>query len=250
MNKTIYVLAVNNYCPEILAVTQPAILDYAKKIGAKVKYVTERKFLEFPVTYEKFQLYELSKANNDDWSIFIDADCYVCNDFPDIVEMIPTNCVLLAKGGFGGTRFKYNDYMRRYDQHLDVGSWFFAFNKICRDLIKPIHFQSGELSVNDCVNEIFPLSEELNGVVKVEPQHLIDDYLLARNIAKYGLKVKYLCEIFPNALNSLGHSCHDTNEVKLAYLKKLKDYDKTNYWSLLKDHPWCDEIKNMMGNNV
>jgi indolepyruvate ferredoxin oxidoreductase beta subunit len=72
MTKAVWVLYINNYFPELCKYTLPTIKLYAQKIGADFNLITTRKYLEFPITYEKIQIYEL--GNNYDWNILIDAD--------------------------------------------------------------------------------------------------------------------------------------------------------------------------------
>lgn len=234
------------YNPEITKITRPSLENYAKKIGAEIRIINKRKYPKMPITYEKFQMYEMAKKEPADWHIFVDADAYICNDFADVVEIIPKGNVLLVKGGFGGVRFKYDNYMRRYGYHLDVGSWFFAVSEWTLDAIKPLHLQSGEISIEEAISNIYPVSEELNAAVPVKPDHLIDDYMLNRNIAKYGLKVSYLTEFFPNAINNMQHTCFDKEDAKLAFLKLVSEWDNKKNWSLLKDHEWKDKIAEKM----
>ena len=61
MKKTLYTLMVNGYSPRITKLTLPMIRFYAHKIGADFHIITERKFLEWPITYEKMQVHELSR---------------------------------------------------------------------------------------------------------------------------------------------------------------------------------------------
>ncbi len=58
MKKLIATLNVN-YSKEITDITYPYIESYAKKIDADFKVISERKFHNFPVNIEKFELYEL-----------------------------------------------------------------------------------------------------------------------------------------------------------------------------------------------
>jgi hypothetical protein len=54
----------------------------------------------------------------------------------------------------------------------------------CLDLWKPLD----ELTLEEAVNRIYPLASEI--AAGIDKSHLIDDYTLSRNIAKYGLKFK------------------------------------------------------------
>jgi hypothetical protein len=250
MRKIIYTMVINDYASEIVEITRPALEHWAKKIDAEIKVISKRKFLDKPVTYEKFQLYEMAKKDPADWHIFVDADAYIKNDFLDITELVPKTNVIVAKGGSGNPRFRTDNYMRRYGHHIDVGSWFFALSDWTLDAFKPPHLQSGEPSVEELIDNIFPQTHELNGPVPVIPSHLIDDYVLCRNIAKYGIKVTYISEAFPNAMNGLAHTCFDTTEAKTAFLTLVRDRDEKSSWSLLTSHEWANDIKFLMQENT
>ena len=73
MKKTVYLLNIGDYEPEITSLTYPYISRYASKIGAAVHLITERKFPEWPITYEKLQIYELGRQHGNDWNIYIDS---------------------------------------------------------------------------------------------------------------------------------------------------------------------------------
>lgn len=67
--KTVFTLNVDGYAPEITALTYPLIEAYAEKIGADFHIISERKFPEWPVTYEKLQIFELAREMGNDWNI-------------------------------------------------------------------------------------------------------------------------------------------------------------------------------------
>jgi hypothetical protein len=236
-------LNVDNYAPALREITFPSLQFWAQKIGAEIKVIETRKWPEYPITYEKFQMYEMAKEDPADWHIFVDADAYVKNDMIDIVEYIGKDKVLVAKGGKGNLRFKSDNYMRRYGRHLDLGSWFFAFSDWTIDAFKPPHLQSGEPVVDELIANIYPQTSELNAKVPVEPSHLIDDYMLCRNIAKYGLNVVFMAEEFPMAINTLVHTCFDTVEAKRALMQLVTERDERASWSLIENHEWANDIK-------
>lgn len=92
MKKTIYTLNVNDYSREVTNITYPFIAGYAKKIGADFQIISTRKFPDFPVVYEKFQMYELGKDNG--WNIYVDSDALVHPDTFDVTELLPEASVL------------------------------------------------------------------------------------------------------------------------------------------------------------
>ena len=79
-------------------------------------------------------------------------------------------------------RFKHNNYTRRDGRNIGAPPWFTAFSDWTRHLWKPYENPTKYLS------EINLIHKEKNFGYK--PEHILTDYLVSRNIAKYGLKVK------------------------------------------------------------
>lgn len=181
MSKAIYTLNVDNYAPEIVALTRPLLERYAKKIDAELITITERKFPEWPPVYEKFQIYDLAQ-NGYDWNLYIDADALVHPDLPDLTSFLPKDIVLHHGSDFAPIRWRYDRFFRRDGRHIGSGNWFTMASDLCIELWKPL----SDLTFEEAKQNIFPTLDELNTVIK--PDHLIDDYTCSRNIAKYGLK--------------------------------------------------------------
>ena len=59
--KTLYLLDIGGYAPEITAITRPWVERYAAKIGAEVYVINERKFPAWDIDYEKLQIYRLAR---------------------------------------------------------------------------------------------------------------------------------------------------------------------------------------------
>jgi len=182
MPKTIYTLNIDNYEPEITALTYPYVEKWAKKIGAEFKIITERKFPEWPVTYEKLQIYELGK--NNEWNIFIDSDVLVHPNMFDITEHLSRDTVLHRGKDFANNRWRYDNYFRRDGRNIGSGNWLAVASNWCLDLWHPID----DMTPEQAIENIFPTQEEINTVIIKD--HLIDDYAVSRNIARFGLKFK------------------------------------------------------------
>jgi hypothetical protein len=84
IKKTIYTLNIDDYAPEICALTYPLIQAYARKIGADFQVIRERKFPDWPVVYEKLQIHELGQRDSNDWNIYIDSDTLINPEMFDI----------------------------------------------------------------------------------------------------------------------------------------------------------------------
>jgi len=188
IKKVIYTLNVNDYCPEITAITYPLIEDYAKKIDAEFVIIKERKFPDFPVVYEKLQIHELGKDN--DWNIYIDSDVLVNPDLFDFTPHLKKDTVLHYGNDLAGNRWKYDQYFLRDGRHISSCNWFTIASDWCIDLWKPLDDMTLDKALQN-INVVVPES-----IADISPAHLIDDYVLSRNIAKYGLKFTTCKQIF------------------------------------------------------
>lgn len=188
MKKVIWTLNLDNYAPEITELTYPLLKRYACKIGAEFRVINERKFPETPVTYEKLQIHELGK--DFDWNIYVDSDALVHPDTFDVTEYLHKDTVLHNGSDPAGIRWRYDNFFRRDGRHIGSCNWFTIGSNWCLDLWKPLD----DITVKEAIGNIFPTQGELNSGV-IDSNHLIDDYVLSRNIAKYGLKFDTLINI-------------------------------------------------------
>jgi hypothetical protein len=190
--KTVYLLNIDNYAPEVTALTYPTINAWAAKIEANVHVIANRRFPKWPITYEKLQIHQLAKARGDDWSIYIDSDALIHPDLPDVTELIRCDFVCHNAVDFAPIRFRYDDYFRRHGQNIGSANWFCVASSWCRDLWRPLD----DLTPEEAVRNI-TLSQAERRWMK--PEHLVDDYALSRNIARFGLKVVTLTQIWAEA---------------------------------------------------
>ena len=185
MKKTLFVLNVDNYAPEITKLTYPLLRYYADKIGANFYEITERKFTDWPVTYEKLQIYELGKKMGNDWNIYIDSDALIHPETLDWTVYMNKDTIAHNGNDMANIRWKYDEYFLRDGRHFGSCNWFAIASDWCLDLWKPL-----DISLQKALSSIYPTVDELNTVIT--PEHLIDDYALSRNIARYGLKTTTL----------------------------------------------------------
>ena len=52
MRKLIHVVNINNFFPELFALTYPTVKAYAERCGYMINLITERKFPDYPLHYE------------------------------------------------------------------------------------------------------------------------------------------------------------------------------------------------------
>jgi hypothetical protein len=170
------------YAPEISALTLPLMKSYADKIGADFCIIKERKFPNYPVTYEKFQVYGLTQQQQNDWTIFFDLDALIHPDFWDVTAVLDKSITASFGTDFTPIRFKPDKYFLRHGLFQGKGNWCGIFSDWCTDYYHPLD----DLTLEEAVANITPTAQELSTVIT--PSHLIDDYVVSRNISKYGLK--------------------------------------------------------------
>lgn len=182
LKKTIFTLNVNGYPSEITDLTYPLIRAYAEKIGADFFIISERRFPEFPIVYEKLQIYELAQQMGNDWNIYIDSDALVHPETIDFTLHLNKDTVAHNGCDMANVRWKYDRFFRRDGRNIGSCNWFTIASDLCIELWKPLD----DLTLEEALKNIQPTVEEVNTIITKE--HLIDDYVLSRNIAKYGLK--------------------------------------------------------------
>lgn len=220
--KVIYTLNIDDYAPEVVEITRPLLLAYADKIGAEVVDITERKLTPgtvFEPVYEKLQIYELAKKMNADWNIYIDSDALIHPDFFDVTHFLPRDTVCHNGTDFAPHRWHYDRFFKRDGRHIGSCNWFAVASDWCIELWHPLD----DLTPEEAVANIHPTTGEING--GTTPGHLIDDYTLSRNIAKYGLKMQTIINICKKAgyeANTfLYHLYNIPNEQKAAGMRDV-----------------------------
>lgn len=165
MNKEIFIVNINDYMPEVFRLTYPTVLKYAEKIGAKVTLITERKYPEVSITYEKVQIYELGRDN--DFNILIDADIAIGKYLPDVATIIPNAHVGVHMSYIASVNFPCDKYFFRDARNVAIASDFMVVPRICHDVWTP-------------------LENPLEHIIK--RPFILDEFCFSRNLAKFGLK--------------------------------------------------------------
>jgi hypothetical protein len=231
IKKTIYTLCVDGYAPEITAITFPLLKAWATKIGAEVCVIDKRLYNDWPPVYEKFQIYDAARKNGDDWSIYVDADALIYPEMPDPTNHIPKYMCLHNASDVASIRWRYDEYFLRDGRNIAGGNWFTVASDWCRDIWHPLE----DMTLQQAVKRITVTVQEHNFGMK--PEHLIDDYVTSRNIARYGLKFTTLRELWkklelvmmpdPQHLltDSMFHVYTETTERKVEMLlAKIKEW--------------------------
>lgn len=208
--------------------TYPWIKRWAQRIGAEVVEITERKWPDYPPVYEKLQIFEKAKELLADWIIYIDSDTLVHPDMPDWTEMLPPDTVLQNGHDFVLNRIDIDDYFRRDGRYIGTCNWFTIANKMCLDLWHP----ADDLTLDEMLKRMHLIAgEKVTGLMN--DGHLIDDYVLARNVARYGLKYTNV----PDVLAKYGRQgdCYLYHQYLISNAQKAEEIKKTiTAWGLDK----------------
>jgi hypothetical protein len=201
-------------------ICRPLLLAYADKIGAEVYDITERKSPQFEPVYEKLQIYELAQKLNPDWNIYIDSDALIHPDFFDPTLHLPRDTVMHNGSDFACHRWKYDRFFQRDGRHIGSCNWFTCASDWCIELWHPLD----DLTPEEAHANIFPTTGEISG--GTTPGHLIDDYALSRNIAKFGLKFQTIINVcrsagYKDGNTFLFHLYNVPIEYKVAEMKKV-----------------------------
>jgi len=194
MTKSIWVVIVDNYQPEVCKQTLPTIEKYADKIGAKLNIISKRKWPEATAPYEKLQVYELGKGY--DWNIVVDADLLIEDTMHDPTTMVPDQTVATWMCYDPAPYFPCDEYYYRDGRHIGASFNFLFVPRACHDALMP-----------------FPNEEIKSRMAALKRPFMLDEYCLSRNIARYGLK---FCGILSDLQNppfkhlnaTSGHDSH------------------------------------------
>jgi hypothetical protein len=165
--KKVFVLDVDDYRPDLTRYTFPTIQAYAKKIGAELCFIRERRFPAFPVSIEKLQVYWLGRGS--EWCLLIDADTMIHPDTPDFTKGDPGQ-VRFAMGTDVRKMFPSHPYFLRCGHVQGVAGNFIVTSELTHDLWEMKPYDLDEM------------------MIALERPFNIDEFVLSLNLAKYGLR--------------------------------------------------------------
>lgn len=167
--KCIHVVALNNWEPELCAITLPNLREYAKRIGADFNLITKAKFNGFPPNYERFQIWEAGL--NYFWNLNIDADTLIHPEAEDPTERLQTNEVASLWGIAADFYFKDNIYFKRDGRNQGISDNFTVSSWVTHDFWKPLDMSYEEMGKH-CLKE----------------KRQVSEFNLSVNLARFGLK--------------------------------------------------------------
>ncbi|MDP3988893.1 MAG: glycosyltransferase [bacterium] len=87
--KLVLTIAMGEYYKAMGAITHQLLQNYAQKIGADFKVITEQKVSETTPHWEKFQIHDF--LNEYERIIYFDTDLIIRGDCPDLFAVVPEN---------------------------------------------------------------------------------------------------------------------------------------------------------------
>lgn len=172
--KTLWTVVVDNYFPELMKYTLPSLERWASKIGADFRVISERKFPDFPPTYEKLQIHELGK--NCEWNILLDADVMLDPRMPDFTQVVPPESLAFYMEFDASLLFEPDPYFVRHGKRLGVATNFVIAHHMIHDIWTPLEFGWEQAKT------------------KTKREFIVDEYCISRNLARFGLKHTGLLE--------------------------------------------------------
>lgn len=218
MKKTVYTVNVDNYEPQITVLTYPLMKAWAHRIGADFHIIDQRRSPQMPPAYEKLQIFDLARERGDDWSIFLDSDALVHPETFDFTNFLSRDTVAHNGNDMAAVRWTYDEYFLRDGRNIGSCNWCAIASSWCRDLWHPLT----DLTLEHACARIHPIVAEQQG--GVDAVHLLDDYVLSRNIARFGLKFKSLCMLLPEIglpnADLLWHIYNTSADVKIVRMRE------------------------------
>ena len=183
MRKLIHVVNINNFFPELFALTYPTIRSYAERNGYMINMITERKFPDYPINYEKMQVYEDGK--NAEVNILCDADMLIHPEFPDVTTFLQRDSI--AFNDNYNISWKYHvdriRYFMRDGRDVGIATNFVVSSDWTHDVWEPL-----SLSQKDIEDLAKKENTDTGGADGRGWGHYADEFALSYNMAKYGLK--------------------------------------------------------------
>ena len=196
MSYCIHVLNIGDYFPELYKLTIKTIEAFAERIGADLNIITERKYENWPVLTEKLQIYEAGKGY--DWNLLLDADILVHPDAYDPFNNLHPAFVGCKDSYHANTQLFIDKYFYRDGRNVGLSSCVVATSQLTHDLWK---FPK-DLTKEEILSNI------------LQERKIVDEYVISRNLAKYGLHYR---ELYPirdyNLLYHLGSYAQDEGEI-------------------------------------
>jgi len=171
VSKCIHVVNIGNYLPDVWSVTGPMIKRYADRIGADFNVITERKYSDWNILYEKLQVHKFGRDY--DWNLLLDVDVMVHPSFPDFTTLCHSYHVGF-NDNFHASEFfdtERNIYFKRDGRNVGIATNAVITCKHTHDLWRPLDYTA-------TAAKSFLLHSKSH----------VDEFALSENLARFGLK--------------------------------------------------------------
>jgi len=221
-------MAIGWWADEIMEVSCPSFKQYAEKIKADFKIITEKKINVPPLYMEKFQVYDM--FDNYDRILLLDCDILIHPKCPNIFEIVPEDCLGAVpdceSGQWWNTNYYYDIALVQNDLG-DIG-WVSGY------------FNSGVLVLSNRHKEIFSNPEEALKMTDWFHDQLLINYRFQKMYIEnrsgfFCLHTKF------NAMRLNGHTAKRQDvSILSAYILHFASHKKK-----ARLMEWCwDQLKN------
>lgn len=119
MKKLVVTLCIGPEFEAMSQVSHSTLQRYANRIGAEFKVISEQKLSKSTAHWDKFQLFDL--FDEFDRILYVDTDCLIRQDCPDLFEMVPFEQMgLFNEGAFAERGYALSRARDEYAQFLNV----------------------------------------------------------------------------------------------------------------------------------
>jgi hypothetical protein len=238
MKKLIAVLCTDEWQPAIRQYTFPLFKHYAKKINADFLVINDRKFPpHYPLCYERFQLYEISKGY--DWIIQFDADVLLHPDTPDFTRHISKDTVVVSQPGLASMSYHMDEYFLRDRRDLGIGVFVTVTSDWTRDFWKPPEDLTPEEAMSKCTPKVMEWRER-----QLYNDHIVLDYIVSRNVAKFGLNVLSIQDLFDALVKK--RYCHvDYIDGYIMHNASLQNHNKIKHIETYLNKHWKIDLSKL-----
>lgn len=172
-NICVHVIDIDDYFPELKLYTLPTIERFCDKIKADLKIIRERRFPDWPILTEKLQIYANGALypNNIllDLDILVHPDCY--NPFERNIPY--THCAF--KDNYNASKqLKSDIYFERDGRDVGISGCAVFTTSHTHDLWK--------------FSDYFKANKHMVLENILQERKIVDEYVMSRNLARYGLK--------------------------------------------------------------
>jgi len=196
MKTCVHIVNIDNFFPELFNLTIKTVERFCEKYKFELNIIKDRKYSDLTILSEKLQVYDYGL--NYDWNLLLDADILVHpNTYNPFTYFNPIE--VGNKDEYkANAQLRLDKYFIRDNRNIGLSSCVLATSRLTHDLWK----FPNDLTKNEIYSNI------------LQERKCVDEYIISRNLAKYGLKHR---ELFPikdyNLLYHLGNYNEDKNKI-------------------------------------